>query len=176
MSEEGFVILHFPGVPKAVQSVRFARIGNFMRKYQPKDIVDWKNYIKVLALQQLGENFTPLATSDDECIELRVVFTFPLRSSESKKTKAYVAAGGRVMHNRKPDVHDNLMKGLSDSLTGILWKDDAKVCLAAPLKVDGETPATDLSVRVRPSKMYRLNVAAYLQGDPHAIVWTPDNQ
>ena len=42
------IILHYPGVPKAVQSVRFARIGNFMQKYQPKDVMEWKNYIKDL--------------------------------------------------------------------------------------------------------------------------------
>lgn len=169
MIDDHFTVLHFPGVPKAVQSMRVARIGKFMKSYQPQDVVDWKNYIKVLALQQLGPDFQPLATSDDECIELRVVFTFPLRSSESKRTKAFVAAGGRVMHNRKPDVTDNLMKGLSDSLTGILWKDDAKVCRVASLKVDGEAPSTDLSVRVHKARMDRLDVASFLIGGYEAV-------
>lgn len=142
-----------------------------MQKYQPKEVVEWKNYIKILAKEQLGPDFQLLATGDDECIELRVVFTFPLRSSESKKTKAYVAAGGRVMHNRKPDVTDNLMKGLSDSLTGILWKDDAKVCYVSSLKVDGEMPSTDLSVRIHRARMDKLDVADFLQGGYGAVQW-----
>ena len=166
-----FRVLHFGGEPKAVQSFRFAQCGRYMRKFQPKEVTDWKTYIKVMAMQQLGANFTPLATKDDECIELRVVFSFPLRKSETKRTQAYVAAGGRIMHNRKPDVTDNLMKGLSDALTGILWSDDAKVCMVCSMKVDGGNPAIDLSVRVRPARMDKLDIADFLQGGYGAVRW-----
>lgn len=167
-----FIILHYPGVPKAVQSMRVARIGNFMRKYQPKDVMDWKNYIKVLTMEQLWEGFTPLCANKGECIELRVVFTFPLRSSEPKKIQKFVAEGGRILHNRKPDVTDNLLKGLADALTGILWTDDSKVCIVSTLKVDGETPSTDLSVKIRPDWIYRLDIDAYLRGHGDAIQWS----
>lgn len=169
--EKQFRTLHFAGEPKAVQSVRFARVGNFMRKFQPKEVTDWKTYIKVMAMQQLGQDFKPLAAGEHECIELRVVFTFPIRKSETKRRKAWVMAGGRIMHNRKPDLTDNLMKGLSDALTGILWADDAKVCLVGSVKVDGEMPAIDLSARVRPDMMERLDVVSFLKGDPYAIRW-----
>lgn len=167
-----FRVLHFGGEPKAVQSFRFAQCGRYMRKFQPKEVTDWKTYIKVMAMQQLGQDFKPLAAGEHECIELRVVFTFPLRKSETKRRQAWVMAGGRIMHNRKPDVTDNLMKGLSDALTGVLWADDAKVCLVGSIKVDGEIPSIDLSVCVRPDMMARFDIVSYLRGDDNAIRWS----
>jgi hypothetical protein len=40
------------------------------------------------------------------------------------------------------------------------------------LKVDGETPSTDLSVKIRPDWMYRLDIDAYLRGHDDAIQWS----
>ena len=165
------IILRFPGLPKAVQSVRVAMAHGFMRKYQPKDVVEWKNYIRIMAREQLPPGFRPLAPTDRECIEFRSVFTFPLRTSETKTTMAYVASGGRIMHARKPDITDNLMKGLCDALTGILWTDDARVCHVDSVKVDGENPSVDISVQLREAKMDRLDVDAFLKGESNGIQW-----
>ena len=145
----GFIVLDFPGIPKAVQSMRYARIGNFMRKYQPKDVIEWKNYIRILLREQLPPGFQPLAPGKNEMIELRAVFVFPVLKGATKADRSWLAQGGLLFHNRKPDVTDNLMKGLSDAFTGILWTDDSKVCMLKTMKIDAGTPTVKVSVRVR---------------------------
>lgn len=50
---------------------------------------------------------------------------------------------GWLPHTKKPDV-DKLLRALNDALTGIVWRDDSQVCVAAINKVyawDGRTGA-----------------------------------
>ena len=50
--------IFIPGQPKAVQSFRFTRKG---RKYQPKEVVEWKTYIKIMD----GEEFRAIMEGED---------------------------------------------------------------------------------------------------------------
>jgi Holliday junction resolvase RusA-like endonuclease len=135
--------LTFPGVPKATQSARFAKIGKFMRSYQPKEQVEWKNYLKLEARQQLPESWTII---QDQPITLSATFVFPPLKSWPKQTLAQLDAGAVIPKTSRPDLTDNLMKGMIDALTGILWHDDALVAEVHSRKIYGHNPATHIEL------------------------------
>ena len=136
--------LVFPGEPKAVQSFRFANIGGFMRKYQPKETVDWKNYIKILALQQAGPGFQPIT------VGVRLdswKFIFPPLKSFKKPVKARIEAGQLLLKTTKPDLTDNLKKGVIDALKGTIFADDSLICIdGASFKAYGLEPRIEVEV------------------------------
>ena len=113
----------FPGEPKAVQSMKVALAGKFIRKYQPKETVEWKNYIKLQALRQLPGGFFCL---DTPCV-ISASFCFSLPKSARKRDRICVEDGIDIPKATRPDLTDNLFKGLIDALTGVVWKDDAQI-------------------------------------------------
>jgi Holliday junction resolvase RusA-like endonuclease len=136
--------LVFPGEPKAVQSFRFARAGNFMRKYQPQDTVNWKTFIKVEALRQLPGGFL---CSERPCV-VSCRFLFRLPGSARKSERDMVQQGLPVFKATRPDLTDNLFKGMIDALTGVLWHDDAQIVgVTDSYKLYSDNPRTELTVR-----------------------------
>ena len=129
--------------PRAIQSVRFCRIGEHVRTYQPKNNTDWKNFIRLSASEQLPEKWQSL--DGPLALEVQFVFT-PLRSFP-KKTMQAIAAGNRVYKSTKPDLCDNLLKGLCDALTGICWRDDSQICKVSSCKFFGLDPMIRLKVK-----------------------------
>lgn len=140
--------LVFPGEPKAIQSVRFSARGGFARKFQPKANTDWKGYLRLCAVDQLPEEWEtlkgPLAVDAEFCFA-------PLRSM-AKRDQARLAEGWTFYKPTRPDLCDNLMKGLCDALTGVVWQDDAQICRVASVKRFDVSPCIRLRVR-------RLNAA-----------------
>ena len=133
----------FQGEPKAVQSARFARIGNFIKSYQPKDVIDWKNYVKIQAQAQLPEDFEMFK---DCPLSIFAEFTFLPPKSMSKKDIKRIAEGELIYKITKPDLTDNLMKGLIDALSGIIWERDQQIALVRSFKRYSFTAQTILSV------------------------------
>lgn len=140
MNEFEFV---FRTEPRAIQSVRFCRIGEHVRTYQPKNNTDWKSYIRLSASEQLPEKWQSL----DGPLELNVRFIFPPLRSFPKKTLQAIAAGNHVYKSTKPDLCDNLLKGLCDALTGICWRDDSQICKVNSCKYFGLDPMIKLMVK-----------------------------
>lgn len=140
MNEFEFI---FRTEPRAIQSVRFCRIGDHVRTYQPQNNMVWKNFIRLSASEQLPEKWQSL----DGPLALEVQFIFsPLRSFP-KKTLQAIAAGNRVYKSTKPDLCDNLLKGLCDALTGICWRDDSQICKVSSCKYFGLDPMIKLTVK-----------------------------
>lgn len=140
MNEFEFI---FRTEPRAIQSVRFCRIGEHVKTYQPKSNTDWKSYIRLSASEQLPEKWQSL----DGPLELNVRFIFPPLRSFPKKTLQAIAAGNRVYKSTKPDLCDNLLKGLCDALTGICWRDDSQICKVNSCKFFGLDPMIKLMVK-----------------------------
>ena len=113
------MIFTFPIQPKAVQSARFTKIGNFIKSYQPKSVHEYKGYIKVLTLSQLPPDFKMF----EKEIKVSWTFKFPTLKSFSKKKLKAIEEGEIIYKITKPDL-DNLIKATSDALTGTIWKDD----------------------------------------------------
>ena len=60
-----------------------------------------------------------------EPVALSCTFVLPVPASWSK-TKRQAAVSGDICHVTKPDL-DNLIKGLKDPLSGVIWVDDRQV-------------------------------------------------
>lgn len=131
--------LHFTGNPKAVQSFRYTKSG---MRYQPFNVTDWKNYIRLAAQQQLPPGFVIL----DSPLMVSAVFTFSAPRSWSKKKLSMLERGGRFYKTTKPDLTDNLMKGLIDAFSGIVWVQDQQICEVRSSKLYGMQASTLLEV------------------------------
>lgn len=105
------------GRVKAKQSFKYTRDG---RKYTPRDVKDYAEYIKGCFIQKFPK-FKPLETPLR--VEIKAFFAPP--KSWSKK-KQDLALCGELKPTVKPDC-DNLFKGIGDSLNGLAYKDDKQI-------------------------------------------------
>lgn len=145
----------FDGEPKAVQSVRFARMGNFVRQYQPAEVTEWKNYIKIMARQQIPDGFTMMM----DIVHVNLSFRFSPLKSWTKKQDLMFQSGEKMYKTSRPDLTDNLCKGLIDSLSGVIWKDDGQIASVKSEKVYAKEPCIILEVfeiRQRPLEVIEL--------------------
>lgn len=141
-SSNPVIELTIPGEPMAVQSVRSVMAGKFIRHYQPAGVVNWKSYISAYAASQLPDCWSPLAGP----LLVQYLFVFGPLKSFSKKTKNRIHDGVRIYKDTKPDLSDNLKKGLNDALTGILWTDDSQIAAETAEKVYGESPRIEIRI------------------------------
>ena len=142
--------LVFPGEPRAIQSVRFRKVEPkvgkaFVHKYQPKHNEDWKSYIRVSAQSQLPKGWTliegPVAVG-------RVLFVFSPVKGLSKAEREAIEQGFLVLKDTKPDMTDNLFKGLMDALEGIVYANDSRVCRhqGDVVKAYGKAPRIEIEL------------------------------
>ena len=139
------ISLIFNGEPKAVQSVRFAKIGNFMRKYQPVKVTEWKNWIRLQAQSQLSQiaGFKPFQGA----VGVEVDFVFSLPKSAPKREKQLLNYPGCTLWKvKRPDLGDNLFKGMADALTETVWLDDSQIVEIHSRKIYGTRPMIVIKV------------------------------
>lgn len=117
--------LTIPGVPKPKQSFRFAKMGNFVRKYQTAEVKNNERSIQMIVKEQLPAGFQ---CTDKPIVVTRLLYLFPPLKTMTKAQRESIAAGYIVLKTTKPDVTDNLSKGLFDALQGIVYMNDSQVC------------------------------------------------
>ncbi len=110
--------------PKAIQSARFCKRGKFIKVYQPKANIDWKNYIKEQAKLQLPLGFKLITRA---IVITKCHFVFSVLKSMPKYKIKQIKDGEIIYKTTKPDLTDNLFKGLIDALSGTVYKDDALI-------------------------------------------------
>ena len=150
------IMLKYPGEPKAMQSFKVALMGKHIHKYQPTGNVEWKNYIRILTLQQLPDGFKPFPAGMPLRVESRFYFQIP--ASFPKRLRAGIEAGTAIAyHVSKPDLSDNLKKGLNDALNGIVWEDDRLIAIEYGSKEYSKEPRIEVVITplvyVDPSEM-----------------------
>lgn len=123
-----------PGKPCAKQSLRFTQQG---RRYQPKEVVEYRSRIALFARQAHVD--VPL--EGPVCVEVTACFQIP--RSWSKKRRAVA-----VHHAQRPDP-DNLAKAVLDGIKGVIFYDDCQVADLRVIKV-WVTTGDALKVRVLP--------------------------
>lgn len=134
--------LIFPGTPKSTQSVRFAKCGSFIRKYQPAAVIEWKNWIRIQAREQLPDGFEMFSGPVNI---MKIDYVFPVPKSMPKYKAREIENGLVVYRDKKPDLMDNLSKGLMDALTGIVWRDDSQICRVTEIrKIYGAEPGIEI--------------------------------
>lgn len=109
--------LEIRGVPMAKQSFRFTRQG---RRYQPADVERNESNLQAQIMQQLPKLWLP--TSCPIAV-LQLVYTFPYLKKHSKAARAWKY----IPKATKPDVTDNLNKGLFDAMEGIVYVNDSQI-------------------------------------------------
>lgn len=87
-------------------------------------------------------------------IHLSIVAIFGIPASWSAKQKAANEAAPRYVV--KPSDWDNIGKLASDSLNGVVWKDDAQVADARVLRLYGTEPALHITVTPLPERAVRI--------------------
>lgn len=125
------VALRFNGRPVPVQSARYARNG---RPYQPREVLAWKRFIHISARHQTAsfrKGREPVFATGP--LRVEIVYYFDLPARFPKDVRQAAENGVPVRKTTRPDVTDNLNKGLVDALTGVLWPDDSIIsdCIAS---------------------------------------------
>ena len=129
------------GKPKEKQSARFAKIGNYMKSYQPKELMNVIADMKMQIRQQLPKDFKPIT---GEIFIREVSFIYPPLKSFSKKKLNALEDDEDVYKTTKPDI-DNLLKNLFDCCNGLVWVDDSRIVNIMNVnKVYGLVPQTKL--------------------------------
>ncbi len=105
-------VVYGAAVPQRERSARGGRI-----RYIDKTTTNWRSVMRAQAVEHKPEA-PPLGV-----VRLAVEFVLPrpgylMKAGYTKKGKPTPA------HTVRPDVFDNLMKPVADSLTGLFWKDD----------------------------------------------------
>ena len=117
-------------IPSGQARPRFVRMGNFVKTYDPKESKGYKLDIKY---QVMASHPVKMAGP----LTMTVDFMMP-------RPKAHYGAKGIKpnaphYHEKKPDI-DNLIKGLCDALTGILWDDDTQISVLLATKKYTDVP------------------------------------
>lgn len=134
------------GIPQAKQSARFRVVGNgkkrFVQSYQPKSVKDMERNIAFDVKSQLPVDFIPF----DCPIGVEVLFVFPPLKSWRKSVRDDFLSGKVIYKHTRPDLTDNLMKGLFDAMDGIVFVDDSRICKVSSEKIFGEVPRTEVVI------------------------------
>ena len=119
------VELSIKGKPVPKQSTRFTKSGH---AYTPKNVTQAKNNIITQAVCQIkGYEWDDFLPFTGEVHILYCTFYFKLPKAAKRSLKDQLRDGTRIFKPSRPDLTDNLMKGLIDALSGIVFKDDSQI-------------------------------------------------
>lgn len=111
------------GKVKAKQSVKFANVGGFTKKYTPADVIEYANYVRLSFLQAYPEWHTQYLADKSVKVLIEVYFAIPKSYSKRKHKEA---AAGALLPQIKPDC-DNIAKNICDALNGVVYPDDKQI-------------------------------------------------
>ena len=123
-----------PGDVQAQQRPRVTKFGTF----DPKESKDYKSFVRLVASQIAPDE---LITEE---IKLSIIVYRKIPKSFSKK-KHQQAVDGFLRPTTKPDI-DNLVKGIKDSLSKVLWHDDSQVTELVARKLYSDKPRAEVTI------------------------------
>lgn len=132
------LLFEIPGDIQAQERPRFSTAGGFAKAYDPPKSRDFKNFVKLVAADH-----APAALIETE-IRLYVDIYRPIPKSLSKKKRAEAIAG-QLRPTKKPDL-DNLVKGIKDGMSKVIWHDDAQIVEMTVRKFYSENPRAVVKV------------------------------
>ena len=111
------------GKVKAKQSVKFAKVGDFMKKYTPKEMTDYANWVRHSFYKEYPNHLPSELIDCYLNIAIDVYFAVPKSYSDKKRRHALA---GLIKPTVKPD-WDNISKNICDALNGIAYPDDKAI-------------------------------------------------
>ena len=127
------------GIPKPKQSFRFTKQG---RRYQTKEVKEREQSIQWQVITQLPDDFVPF----DCPLKMEAEFIFPIPSGFSKKKRQQLEEGEVFYKITKPDLTDNLMKGVCDAMEGVVFINDSRIAKIQSVKKYGMFPKTIIKI------------------------------
>ena len=124
------------GKPIAKARPRFARVGKFVRTYDPQETEEGRFLFEVQKQWARPPIEGPL--------KVRCSFEMPIPKGTSKK-KTWAMIKEEIKHTKKPDI-SNLIKFVEDCLNGVVWRDDSQIVYLAGGKFYSEEPKTIIMV------------------------------
>ncbi len=131
------------GEVKAKQSVKFAQVGDFMKKYTPKDMKNYANWVKCSFLKEYPEHLPSLLY--DYYLEVTIDVYMAIPKSFSGKKKE-LALKGFIRPDKKPD-WDNISKNICDALNGIAYPDDKAIVKGSVNKYYAEFNYVNIEIK-----------------------------
>ncbi len=124
-SAKGTADLYFQVRGLPVAKPRQSRRDSFQPSSAVQRYRAWADVVRLAARQAyMGPGLVEPAAG---AIAMSAIFFLPIpRSWPKTRQLAAMAIKPTVQHTSKPDL-DNLIKGLKDPLTGLVWVDDAQV-------------------------------------------------
>lgn len=142
--------LFVPGKVTGKGRPRFARMGNFVRTYTPKETENVEGIIRTMFAAKVGG----VPPSEDP-VALKVTATIaPPQSWPNWKREAALA--NRIEPTTKPDL-DNIVKLVKDALNKVAWQDDAQVTSIDACKVYGSCEGLRIDIYRRVGFMTAQN-------------------
>ena len=139
MEELNFII---PGKVQAKQSVKFANVGGFMKKYTPPEMVNYANWVKQSFCSEYPDYIPTQFIDKAITAQIDVYFEIPKSFSKVKRNNAL---SGAIRPTIKPDC-DNISKNILDALNGIAYPDDKQISTLIINKFYSETPYVRVSI------------------------------
>jgi Holliday junction resolvase RusA-like endonuclease len=113
------------GEPKSKQSFRIGIVHGRVMKYQNSKIHQEENNIRWQIINQLPKDFVPIET---KIFIKKLHYIFSIPKSFSKTKIKEISDNKMIFKSTKPDLTDNLAKGLFDAMQGIVFLNDSQVC------------------------------------------------
>jgi Holliday junction resolvase RusA-like endonuclease len=134
------------GTPQPKQADR-SRIAkgeqrHYVHHYKSTKVLREERNIRAIAQHQLPTGFIPF----NEPIGIKALFVFPMLKSFPKYRKKEIERGIQIYRDKKPDLTDNLMKGLCDALEGVIYINDSRICKVESQKIYGTVPRTEITI------------------------------
>ena len=126
--------LFIPGTPVAKGRPKFGKYGH---GYTPQKTREYEAYVRSYYKENCNIMF-------DGAIKITLTFYMPIPKSTSNKKKAQMALN-EIKHIKRPDT-DNMVKGITDAINGIAYKDDSQITTIYANKRYGELPGTELKI------------------------------
>ena len=128
-----------PGAVQAQERPRFSRAGNHVKTYDAPKSRSYKELVKVVAWDNKPQE--PLQGA----LKLEVdVYLVPPKKYHTKPKQALIASG-ELRPTTKPDT-DNLVKGIKDGMSKIIWVDDAQIVELVVRKFYAMQPRAEVKV------------------------------
>lgn len=147
------------GIPFAKQSFSCNRNGH---KYQTRKVKLGEKSVKAQVEAQLPDRFVRFT---GPVIVKELLFVFPPLKSFSKDLLLQMEFGTRVYKSTRPDLTDNLQKGLFDAMQGVVYLNDSQIChVERACKVYGSPPRIEIDIDEFPGRGSGREIVPVMDG------------
>lgn len=135
----GKIQFEIPGDVQAQQRPKFSRMGKGVKAIDPIESRNYKSFVRLVASQH-----APAALITDP-IKLTVDVYRKIPKDKQTGPKMKLIQEGKLRPTTKPDI-DNLVKGIKDGLSKVVWHDDSQVIELVARKWYSDNPRAVVTV------------------------------